>query len=490
MRNHASSDQVRADRGFDLGARTWLVEAPVTPLPTMTQMSATAIRHVLGDLRRRLGMDVALLSHFEGGHRVIDILDSDETLPFGPGDSDPVGETYCQQIADGRLPESIPDTSQNALAMTITATFELDIGAHLGVPIVLDDGTVYGTLCAYSHDARPDMADQAGTVMGLVADTVARAIAADHAAEQARQAASNRVRDLLDEDCLDLAYQPLVDLGTGWTVGVEALARFPASLGGTTAGWFAEAAAAGARTELELACVRLVRDQMPDLPADLDVHVNLSPEALLDPRPVILLHQMPLHRIVLELTEHESVEDYPILQAALAPLRAAGLRLAIDDAGAGFASMRHALLLEPDLLKLDISLVRGIDTDAAKRSLCQALTGFAHATGAKIVAEGVETQPEADTVRTLGVDLAQGYLFARPGPPHALRPTQLDQGSRPDLPDPPAQTQAVVNSLRAHASPASIAAVLNAKGLLAPTGRRWHQTSVSRQLLDRATQLR
>lgn len=405
-------------------------------------------------------------------------------MPFAPGDWDPVEETYCQPIVEGRLPEVIPDTSQNPLAMTIAATSELNIGAHLGVPVVLEDGTVYGMLCAYSHDPRPDMTEQAGTVMGLVADTVARAIAADQAAARAREASSERVSNLLAQGRLDMAYQPVVNLATGRTVGVEALARFPSSLGGTTADWFAEAAAVGAGTELELACVRLVRDQLPDLPADLDVHVNLSPQALLNPAASSLLLQLPLRRIVLEVTEHESVGDYPILQAVLAPLRLAGLRLAIDDAGAGFASMRHALLLEPDLLKLDISLVRGIDTDAAKRSLCQALTGFAHATGAMILAEGVETPSEADAVRALGVDLAQGYLFARPGPLHTLHLSPVDRASGPTCPDQAAQIRAVVTSLRGHASLATIAAALNAQGLLTPTGRRWHPTSVSRQLVN------
>ncbi len=100
-----------------------------------------------------------------------------------------------------------------------------------------------------------------------------------------------------------------------------------------------------------------------------------------------------------------------------------------------------------------------------------------------IIAEGVETQPEADAVRTLGVDLAQGYLFARPGPPHALHPTPI-QASAPARPDQAAQIQAVVTPLRGHASAATMAAALNAQGLLTPAGRRWHPTSVARQLLD------
>lgn len=482
-----SSWPARASKG-PAGSRP--VDVTGGPVLAMSELTATSVQHVLGDLRRRLRMDVALVSHFEGGRRVIDILDSDETVAFGPGASDPLEQTYCQPIVDGRLPEIIPDTSQNALALSIPATSELGIGAHLGVPVVLDDGTVYGTLCAYSHDPRPDLTEQAGTVMGLVADTVARSLGADQLAERLRAAAAERVSNLLAQNWLEMAYQPVVELATGRTVAVEALARFPSSLGGTTSEWFEDATRSGAGTGLELACVAVVRDQLAQLPDDLDVHVNLSPAALLDPAAGARLRELPLHRVVLELTEHQIVGDYPLLRAVLAPLRDAGLRLAIDDAGAGFASMRHALLLEPDLLKLDISLVRDIDTDAAKRSLCQALSGFAHATGAKIVAEGVETQAEADTVGALGVDLAQGYLFAPAGPPHLLRPTPLGLTPDPARPDPAVQIRAVVDSLRDQASPASIAAALNAQGLLAPSGRRWHHTSVSRHLLDATTRTR
>jgi EAL domain-containing protein (putative c-di-GMP-specific phosphodiesterase class I) len=124
----------------------------------------------------------------------------------------------------------------------------------------------------------------------------------------------------------------------------------------------------------------------------------------------------PLDRLVLELTEHEQVEDYEALNAALLPARRRGLRLAVDDAGAGYASMRHWLLLKPDLLKLDLSLVRDVDSDAAKRALCLAIITFAHTTGMQVVAEGIETRRELATIRALGADYAQGYLLQRPAP--------------------------------------------------------------------------
>jgi predicted signal transduction protein with EAL and GGDEF domain len=107
----------------------------------------------------------------------------------------------------------------------------------------------------------------------------------------------------------------------------------------------------------------------------------------------------------------------PTADQEAARLRALGVRIAIDDAGAGYASMRHILSIEPDLIKLDMSLTRGIDQDRKRRALASALIAFAHETRIDIVAEGVETAAELDTLRELGVRKVQGYFLARPGPP-------------------------------------------------------------------------
>jgi EAL domain-containing protein (putative c-di-GMP-specific phosphodiesterase class I) len=119
---------------------------------------------------------------------------------------------------------------------------------------------------------------------------------------------------------------------------------------------------------------------------------------------------------VIEITEHEPIADYPRLGASLAALRARGARVAIDDAGAGFASLRHTLQLAPDHVKLDISLTRSIDTDRARRAMASALISFADEMGMVIVAEGIETQRELDTLLELGVRFGQGYYLAEPGP--------------------------------------------------------------------------
>ncbi len=120
--------------------------------------------------------------------------------------------------------------------------------------------------------------------------------------------------------------------------------------------------------------------------------------------------------MVVEITEHEPVDDYDELARALERLRARGARIAIDDAGAGFASLRHTLQLEPDVIKLDISLTRRIDRERGKRALAKALISFAQEMGVDIVAEGIETEAELHTLLELGARYGQGFFLARPGP--------------------------------------------------------------------------
>ena len=118
----------------------------------------------------------------------------------------------------------------------------------------------------------------------------------------------------------------------------------------------------------------------------------------------------------MEITEHEPVEDYEELAGALRPLRELGVRIAIDDAGAGYASLRHTLALAPDIVKVDIALTSAIDTDRAKRALASALISFADEMGITIVAEGIETEASLRTLVDLGVRYGQGFHLARPAP--------------------------------------------------------------------------
>jgi len=117
---------------------------------------------------------------------------------------------------------------------------------------------------------------------------------------------------------------------------------------------------------------------------------------------------------VIEVTEHSRIDDYAAIRTAFEAARQRGLRLAIDDAGAGFASFNHILALAPDLIKLDLSLIRGVDTDPNRRSLAAALVSFSRQLGVDIIAEGIETPAELATLKELGVGYGQGFLLGRP----------------------------------------------------------------------------
>ena len=135
--------------------------------------------------------------------------------------------------------------------------------------------------------------------------------------------------------------------------------------------------------------------------------------------------------MLLELSEHDQVEDYAALTATLGPLRAAGLRLAIDDVGAGFSSLRHIVVTSPDVIKIDRSIVAGLDVDPVLTKLVQSLVAFGHGCDVRVVAEGIETADEAAVLRALGVDYGQGWFYGRPGPPEALSVVASPEIPRP-----------------------------------------------------------
>ena len=215
---------------------------------------------------------------------------------------------------------------------------------------------------------------------------------------------------------MNMVYQPIVELTSGTVVGLEALARFPDESVRPPDEWFDEAAEVGLGAQLQATAVRSAFRALSRIPADVFLSVNVDPRDAASPELLDALRSGPSERVVIELTEHAPASDYPRLRQTLEPLQAAGARIAVDDAGAGFSSLRHILELAPDIIKLDINIVRNIDTEPSQRALASALVAFASETGSDLVAEGVETADEARTLSMLGVPLIQGYFAARPGP--------------------------------------------------------------------------
>jgi len=222
------------------------------------------------------------------------------------------------------------------------------------------------------------------------------------------------VHKILAEQQYQLAVQPIVNLADGSIAGYEALARFPGHPTPTPDVVIAEAHRLGIGVELELALVAAALARLEQLPPHVYLSVNLGVEALLDPRVLGMLSDGGASRLVVEVTEHLPIEDYTKVRAGIEPMRAMGVRLAIDDAGAGFASLRHVIQLRPDLLKLDRSLIVDADQDPARRAVIAAMVDIAGKGGMDVVGEGVERPEEAQALRILGVSKAQGYLFGRP----------------------------------------------------------------------------
>lgn len=225
---------------------------------------------------------------------------------------------------------------------------------------------------------------------------------------------SVRTHRLIQGEGLTVALQPIVDLVTGHVAGVEALARFTMNPGWGPQEWFEEAEAVGLRVELEQAALARGLAEIDRLPARWFLAVNLSPDAIMSEGVVRSLRHEQAGRIVVEVTEHSRVSDYVELLGALADFRSEGGRVAIDDAGAGFASFRHVVVMLPDVIKLDMSLTRGVDNDRGRQALASAMISFASEIGATIIAEGIETAEELEALRTLGVRFGQGFYLAQP----------------------------------------------------------------------------
>lgn len=213
-----------------------------------------------------------------------------------------------------------------------------------------------------------------------------------------------------------LVYQPIVELGSRAVAGLEALARFTMPPERPPDAWFKEAAEVGLGVELELVAVDTAVRALRRIPVDAYLSLNVSHHTALSPELVRTLEGHSTERIVVEITEHESVNDYEGLGAALDLLRRLGIRVAIDDAGAGFASLRHILNIRPDVIKLDVDLTHGIDRDPGRRALAAALISFGEQMDIAIVAEGIETLEELETLRGLGARYGQGYYLGRPAP--------------------------------------------------------------------------
>ncbi len=238
-------------------------------------------------------------------------------------------------------------------------------------------------------------------------------LGSDDQAEVRRSRLRVRMKSVIERGLIPV-FQPIVDLSTGGVAGVEAFSRFEH---GSPARWFKEAADVGMRELLETAAIRAAVGILGEIPEDVYLSLNVSPVTLLRPETGRLLQAAPPSRLVIEMTEAAMTLDHATVNQVLQPLRQAGARLAVDDAGTGNTSLRQLLLLHPDIIKIDTSVTSGIQHGRARRALAGALVSFAREIGCTVVAEGIESEAELEAVRECGVTHGQGFHLALPTPP-------------------------------------------------------------------------
>ena len=221
------------------------------------------------------------------------------------------------------------------------------------------------------------------------------------------------VADVIARQAFTPVFQPIVDLADGSVQGYEALTRF--TDGTRPDRRFADATAVGLGLDLELATLQAALAASRDLAPGTFVSLNVSPDLILEVERIKSVLAGVGIPVVIEITEHVPVADYPALRRSLDAL-GPDVRFAIDDAGAGYSSFRHIVELRPDFVKLDIGLVRDIERDPARQAFVAGMVYFALRTNCTLIAEGIETEDERTALASLAVDLGQGYLLGHPGP--------------------------------------------------------------------------
>ncbi len=365
--------------------------------------------------KRHLNADICFLAEFRGDLQFTEkVAQEGRVCRMAEGESVPFSQTYCYQLMAGKIPNIINDAKNDPAVNDLDVTEAMNIGGYIGVPVPLSDGSIYGTLCCVLHSPA-EWGSKDLKYLSILAEIVGAQVEQRRRADRELASKRRRVSRVIRCNRLHMVYQPIVELATGAIVGAESLARFDAAPNRSPDKWFAEASDVGLGLDLELHAVAVALEGRKKLPQRAYLSVNISPDTLMSDQFLSGAGKMDLKGVVFEITEHQIVRDYEPLCDAIHTLRSCGASIAIDDVGAGYSGLNHILQLQPDMLKLDLALVSGIDDDPSKQALAAAVATFAARTGIQVVAEGIETAREMDALRLLGIRFGQGYHFAKPG---------------------------------------------------------------------------
>ncbi len=398
-----SRQNVLSDERIALGR---LLES-LRPMATVDE-TADAIAVALVTLP---GIKVGGIFEFhEGGLRLL-AISGPPGFPMNVGDRVPQAQALRLLASSTRGPWAEPALFAGRRG-DVEAGDTTGLAATVYAPLRSGD-TLIGLIGIGTHD--PAVARHLIDDLPAAGEVAATATALLGPALLARREAAS-ARSLIEAIIAERAFMPvfqgITTISDREVVAYEALTRF--TDGVRPDHHFANAIAVGLGVELELVTLEAAVRAAERIPYDLWLTLNVSPLAVEAGGRLSRILRLSHHPLVLELTEHAAVADYGRLRAALKELRVP-FRIAVDDAGAGYASMTHVVELEPSLVKLDISLVRGIDSDPVRQALIAGMLFFSEETDCRLVAEGIETEAELATLAKIGVPLGQGYLLGRPG---------------------------------------------------------------------------
>lgn len=340
---------------------------------------------------------------FINEHKRLEVATAIGTVPLVVGSEVPADLQVELWASNGAQPLVAPSHTLGLARSGQVAVVPLVVSnRNAGFLMVAFDSALAGEQAEAVVAATCDLATMAAPLIATMVDR-----------ERSTAERRDHYGQLIETQAFATVFQPIVDLGTGRPVGYEALTRFA---DGTRPDLvFADAGEVGKGPALEKAAALLAIERAEHLPAGSYVSINFSACTLLDVDFLAALTASTKREVVIEITEHDAVEDYVRLQGALATVRHHA-RIAVDDAGAGYSGLAHMRSLNPDVIKLDRALVSGFDIDPVGRAMVAGMVYFATETGSAIVAEGVETERELQTLIDLGVSHGQGYLLGRPSP--------------------------------------------------------------------------
>jgi EAL domain-containing protein (putative c-di-GMP-specific phosphodiesterase class I) len=386
-----------------------LVERGQVGLLSVTVLSArSGAADLWSDYERVLDEISTFLTHF-ARHR---LRSSDVLL-------EPVvsGNTYLLLIGPPREEREMDPQDVRLVRERVVRELRHHLAQHLEPEQIERYGTYVGSArIRHAPDADIDLVVYRGI-------EEAQAQAMGQSRVDADRQATN-LRELMTSREVRMVYQPLVDMSERRVIGYEALTRLPGGQFRSPDLVFKVASDLGVLWNLERLCRQRALETLPPLSGDQRLFINVEPDSFYDPwlRSTEFLDELANvglepSRVVLELTERAAVKDYVAMREVLREVRKLGYPLALDDVGSGYAGLQTIAEIRPDYLKMDMALIRNLHLDPIRRELIRTVRTFADSTGTILVAEGVETVAELETLADTGVRCVQGFLFARPDSP-------------------------------------------------------------------------